>query len=76
VIDLLTEMQRKIDAAPPRIYRLYATHSVPYGRVYRMWTTRGDLIAYVNRGQVADMPRAKGPDLGMSRLVGISVVFE
>lgn len=53
------DLSRQIADAPPVVSRCIATHSVPYGRVFRMWTTRGELIVYVNRGEVADLPRAK-----------------
>lgn len=69
--------------APPRLARVYASHSVPFGRVYRMWTTRGELIAYVNRGEIADLPRAPEPfdfavvsPLCPPGIIGIPIYFE
>lgn len=76
MLDEIRELSRRLEAMPPRISRFYATHSVPYGRVFRMWTTRGELIAYINRGEVADMRRA-GPTLdALALLTGIPVVIE
>jgi hypothetical protein len=74
--DEIREMSRKLDAMPPRVARFYAVHSVPYGRVYRMWTTRGELIAYINRGEVADMRRAGPAPDALALLTGIPVVFD
>lgn len=80
-LDVLKKMQALIEDQPPRCSRIYATHAVPYGRVYRMWTTRGEMIAYINRGEMEDMPRAKpAPALGLRllspALTGIPVVIE
>jgi hypothetical protein len=78
LLETVMAFQRELDARPPVVSRCYATHAVPYGRVFRMWTTRGDLIAYVNRGEVADMPRAT-PAAGIAPLAsftGIPVYFE
>lgn len=41
---------------PPIPRGLRTSHSVPYGRVFRQWDTRGDLWLWVSRGQVEDMP--------------------
>jgi hypothetical protein len=65
LLETVMAFQRELDARPPVVSRCYATHAVPDGRVFRMWTTRGDLIAYVNRGEVADMPRAT-PEAGIA----------
>lgn len=81
---LLKAMERfmRPPEQPPRVSRFYASHAVPYGRVYRMWTTRGELIAYVNRGAVADMPRTKigydniGATLISPAVFGVPVYFE
>lgn len=69
--------------SPPVVSRFHASHSVPFGRVYRMWTTRGELIAYVNRGLIADLPRAPEPwdFIGVSSMVppgllGIPVYYD
>jgi hypothetical protein len=45
---------------PPRTF-IMAHHSVPYGRVYRQWDTQGHLLLWVNRGLIADLPRATVP---------------
>jgi hypothetical protein len=79
-LDALTKMQAQVEAMPPRCSRIYAVHSVPYGRVFRMWTTRGEMIAYINRGEMEDVPRVRPEQLGRSilspALTGIPVVIE
>jgi hypothetical protein len=35
-----------------------AHHSVPYGRLYRQWDTKGRLWCWVNKGWMADLPVA------------------
>lgn len=76
------ETLRRQTERPPAVSRFVATHSVPYGRVFRMWTTRGELIAYINRGEVADMPREKigydniGASIVSPAVFGIPVYFE
>lgn len=52
-------LQADLDALPPRPRAIYTNHSVPFGRVYRQWTSHGDLIIWVNRGEFEDMPRMK-----------------
>lgn len=52
-------MQEEIANSPPRFAYLIARHDVPYGKVFRMWDTRGRLYGYVNRGEVHDLPAAK-----------------
>lgn len=80
LVEQLREWQRQIDAAPPVAARIRASHAVPYGQVFRQWNTRGALELWVNRGWVADLPRAKhaGIDLAISELVppGIPVFNE
>jgi hypothetical protein len=51
---------------------------VPYGRAPRMWNTRGELIVYANRGEIADLPRAKSQPASLSPTLpfGIPVVVE
>jgi hypothetical protein len=58
MLEQMRTLQRVLDDLPPRVSRVIARHDVPYGRVFRMWTTRGDMIAYANRGEIADLPRA------------------
>lgn len=60
--DVFAEMRRvseMVAALPPRPKCFMAHHSVPYGRVYRQWNTKGELLVWVNRGEVADMARYK-----------------
>lgn len=59
--DLLV-MHRQIKMLPPRPMAYCASHSVPYGRVFRQWRTDGRMIAWVNRGEVADMERRRALD--------------
>lgn len=65
--DMIAEMRRiqaLIDAAPPVPHVIMAHHAVPYGAAFRQWDTRGRLLVWANRGQIADMPRAeKNPNL-------------
>jgi hypothetical protein len=49
VRSVLEERRRPL---PPN--RFIAHHSVPYGRVFRQWMTNGDLVVWVNRGEVED----------------------
>lgn len=56
--DLLAELQRmqaEIDKLAPLPRYLIARHDVPYGKLFRMWDTRGQMHAYVNRGQIHDL---------------------
>lgn len=79
MVEQIRELQRKIDAAPPPIRRIIARHDVPYGRAFRMWNARGELIVYANRGELADLPRAKPTSASEQRLAelcAIPVVFE
>lgn len=75
----LNRMQAEIAALPPAPRRIIGHHSVPYGRVFHMWNTHGDMIAYANAGELHDLPRAWEMDemkMTLSRLTGIPVVFE
>jgi hypothetical protein len=51
----LLRMNEELDMLPPRPRYFIARHDVPYGRVFKMWDTRGQMHAYINRGQVHDM---------------------
>lgn len=51
----LKRMMTEVDKLPPRPRYFIARHDVPYGRVFRMWDTRGQMHAYVNRGEIHDM---------------------
>lgn len=55
----LRRMQAELDVLPPQPRAIYTSHSVPWGRVLRQWTTRGDLIVWVSRGEFEDMPRVR-----------------
>jgi hypothetical protein len=55
---VVREWQEKIDASPPMPHAVMAHHSVPYSRVFRQWDARGRLLVWVNRGAIADLPRA------------------
>jgi hypothetical protein len=52
------DLIERLRDVPPRTF-IMAHHSVPYGRVYRQWNTHGHLLLWVNRGLIADLPRAK-----------------
>lgn len=69
--DMLDAMKRQMAMTPPALRAIFASHAVPYGRVYRMWNTRGEMIAYVNRGEIEDMPRVKvkAPRYGLAATV-------
>jgi len=72
-----------VAALPPRPHCFMAHHSVPYGRVYSQWDTRGRLLVWVNRGEIADIPRhatrrgyAIAPNaIDITMLTSIPVVF-
>lgn len=75
----LTGWLEKARVYPVGPYKLVAHHSVPYGRVFRYYDTKGRLVAYVNRGQIADlprMPRARVPLVLDSTLCGIPIEVE
>jgi hypothetical protein len=79
-IEELRSWSRYLKAVPPPVSRIIARHDVPYGRAFRMWTTRGDLIVYANRGEMHDLPHApkKSNPLAAYPIAsfGIPVVFE
>jgi hypothetical protein len=54
---------RELDKLPPRPRAFYTSHSVPYGRAYRQWTSRGELIVWISRGEFEDMPRRKAVEI-------------
>lgn len=76
---MLLEWQARIDSLSPMPRRIFAHHSVPYGRCYRQWMTNGDLVVWANRGEIADLPRATLPPEGLTwpmlHLDGIAVVY-
>lgn len=60
--DLLADLWKAVETintAPPLVRGIRAHHAVPYGRVFRQWDTNGQLWAWVNRGEIEDIPRAK-----------------
>lgn len=57
-IQELFKLNEELAKLPPAPRALVASHEVPYGRIYRQWDTRGDLFIWVNRGEIADLPRA------------------
>lgn len=59
--DVVAEIQAMIDrvaVSPPVPRAIVADHRVPYGRAYRLWNTRAELLIYANRGEVEDCPAA------------------
>jgi hypothetical protein len=85
VINEIKRWQAKLADLPPTPRCIMASHLVPYGRVYRQWNTRGELLLWANRGEIADLPRAErasaafGIDVAVSTLApadsfGIPVV--
>ena len=58
----IAEMRRvseMVAALPPQPKCFMAHHAVPYGQLYRQWNTKGELLVWVNRGEVADLTRRK-----------------
>lgn len=45
--------------AAPVCSGFLAHHAVPYGKIYRQWDTKGRLWCWVNKGWMADLPRAE-----------------
>lgn len=70
LVDAVRKMREQAEAGPPRIRCFRAHHSVPYGRIFRQWNTRGELEVWVNRGEIADLPRVPnaGLDVAVSTL--------
>lgn len=62
----LRAMSAELAAAPPVPARIMASHAVPYGRAYRQWNARGDLIVWANRGEIEDMPHVRLKAYGMT----------
>lgn len=59
----LVRIQAELGALPPQPRAIYTSHSVPWGRVFRQWTARGDLIVWVSRGEFEDMPRVRPAEI-------------
>lgn len=72
-------MMELFRSLPPRPRCFMAHHAVPYGRVIRQWNTRGELLLWVNRGEVMDLAHRPPPQLpyevNTDLLVAIPVVF-
>lgn len=78
MLDEMRRWQKIIDAAPPPIHRIMASHAVPYGRAFKQWDTNGRLLVWANRGEIVDLPRASKPPAGLSWSMisfGVDVVF-
>lgn len=63
----LRAMSGKIGALPPRPAGIRLAHSIPYGRVFRQWDTKGRLWVWCHRGALLD---AVGPRVGKGRYDG------
>lgn len=83
-VDVFRDLRRFaaiVSQLPPRPHCVIASHAVPYGRIFRQWDTRGRLLIWANRGEVADIPsRAPGyaiapGSLDAALLSAIPVVF-
>jgi hypothetical protein len=74
-------MAREIAALPPPPRAFLMHHSVPYGKLFRQWDTRGHLYVWVNPGEIFDLPvRAMygepyGAKILPEHLTGIPVVW-
>jgi hypothetical protein len=64
-----------IAALPPRPRCFMAHHAVPYGRCFHQWNTRGELLVWVNAGEIADISRRPGNPSFVDLLASIPVVF-
>jgi hypothetical protein len=72
-LDDFVAWQRKLNSLPPAPHSILTSHAVPYGRAYRQWDSKGRLLIWVNRGEVADLPRAAPGTLGGPPIFGIPV---
>lgn len=59
--DVIAAVEWLDDPGPRRVRGIRTSHAVPYGRVFRQWDTNGDLWAWVNRGEIEDLPRGPQP---------------
>lgn len=75
VSEQFAQWMQAVNDLPPRPRLIRASHLVPYGKAYRYWDTRGDLIVYCNRGELHDLPVSRNPD-ATDRLTAIPVVLE
>jgi hypothetical protein len=65
LVDDVRAMLDTVNALRPCPSRIMASHAVPYGRAYRQWNTRGELLLWVNRGLIADLPRRPADRVGV-----------
>lgn len=68
----LAELIKGPSDAPAPVFRIVASHAVPFGRVFKQYRSDGRLLLWVNRGEVADMPRGNPASWALS--YGIPVV--
>ena len=47
---------------PAPLWRIMASHAVPYGRCFKQYRSDGNLILWANRGEIEDIPRARKPN--------------
>lgn len=67
----LRRMTEIVNASPPVPRCIIARHDVPWGKGYRMWDTRGELVLYVHRGWLYDYAwRRPAPDDRLTRRAG------
>jgi hypothetical protein len=78
LLDAIRMAYELVESFPPRPWVVRASHSVPYGRVYRQWDTRGRLIVWANRGEIADLKHGtpSKDNFALTSLLAIPVVFE
>lgn len=55
-LDKIIDAVQSVPAVPGP-WRIYAHHSVPFGRAFNQYRTDGKLLLWVNRGWVADLKR-------------------
>lgn len=84
MMDFIDELRQVIEAsrdAPPVAREIRASHAVPWGRTYRQWNVFGELLLWVNRGELAEIlaPAREYREIGLGfadGLLGIPLVFE
>lgn len=83
IADMLAQLRQwddELKRRPAPVWRIVARHDVPYGRCFKYYDTKGRLIVYANRGEIADLPQRPvqqmfGPDAPIANF-GIPVVVE
>jgi hypothetical protein len=53
----MSKLIQEANETAPRCHGFLAHHSVPYGKLYRQWDTKGRLWCWVNKGWIADLER-------------------